>query len=67
MHNDTSSFLEFESQILVLDPLASDCRVKISDLRKGMDVACDVGTITLKQWRLLLDRIAAIQAKCPTP
>ena len=54
---------ELESSVLQIDPDAHDCRLKIMDLRRVMDQACDHGNITITQWRALLDRVAAIQAK----
>lgn len=57
-------FIEFESAILKLDPAAHDCRMKIADIRRQMDEACDVGKISLAQWRILLDRVAHLQSRC---
>ena len=55
---------ELESSVLQLDPEGRDCKLKIIDLRRVMDQACDHGNITITQWRTLLDRVAEIQAKC---
>lgn len=57
-------FKEFESAILKIDPAAHDCRLKVADVRRQTDAACDVGHISMAQWRYLLDRVAAIQARC---
>lgn len=57
-------FIEFEAAILKLDPTAYDCRLKIADVRRQMDKACDVGKISLAQWRTLLERVAHLQSRC---
>ncbi|MCE3607572.1 hypothetical protein LXA47_28795 [Massilia sp. P8910] len=53
-----------EAEVLQLDPTAHACRIEIADMRRRMDEACDIGEISLSQWRVLLDRVAAVQAKC---
>ena len=67
MDQNIVTFNEFELIILKLDPDAHDCRIRIGDLRRQMDEACDVGKISLAQWRNLLDQVAAIQARCHAP
>ena len=54
-------YLQRESMLLALDPSSPGCRVRISELRRAMDIACDIGSITLQQWRVLLDKTAAVQ------
>lgn len=60
----TQSYIELDAAILAIDSTAHDCRLKISELRRKMDEACDHGTITITQWRELLDRVAKLQARC---
>lgn len=64
MDPSLTHFIEFESVILKLDPESHDCRLKISELRRHMDEACDVGKISLIQWRVLLVRLGEMQARC---
>lgn len=64
MDPSLTNFVEFESVILQLNPEAHDCRLKIADLRRQMDEACDLGKISLTQWRSLLVRVAEKQARC---
>ena len=64
MDPNQEHFIEFESALLKLDPDAHDCRLKIADVRRQMDEACDVGKISLAQWRALLDRVAHLQSRC---
>lgn len=55
---------QLEMLMLQLKHTDLDCRAKILQLRQIMDEACDQGTVTIEQWRSLLDRIALVQAKC---
>ena len=55
---------ELEKMLAEIDPVSLDCRVQIAQLRRHMDEACDVGKISIKQWRALLDRVADVQSKC---
>jgi hypothetical protein len=54
---------QLESMLLALDPSLPGCRVQITELRRQMDIACDNGSITLQQWRGLLDKTAGVQGK----
>jgi hypothetical protein len=55
---------DLEGLLLQLDWTAADCKVKITNFRRTADAACDSGTITLKQWRVLQEKISVIQEKC---
>lgn len=66
MNTDYPSHSELESSLLRIDPEANDCRIRITDLRRAMDEACDQGNITITQWRSMLDRIANLQSRCPS-
>lgn len=54
---------QLETVLLSLSPGAPDSRVKIAQMRRSMDEACDQRTITILQWRSLLDKISLVQAK----
>ena len=54
---------QLEALLIWLNPSEPDCRMKIVELRRSMDEACDQRTITISQWRSLLDRISLLQAK----
>lgn len=53
-----------EALFLGLDVSATDYRERIATLRHLMDEACDKRTITLSQWRTLLERVSHHQANC---
>ena len=53
-----------EAAISQLDHTAHDCRIKIVDIRRSMDAACDQGLISLHQWRRMTEALGEIQAKC---
>lgn len=55
---------ELEKMLAEIDPASLECRAQIAQLRRHMDEACDVGKISIKQWRALLDRVADVQSKC---
>jgi hypothetical protein len=55
---------EIEKMFAEIDPASPGCRQQIMQLRRQMDEACDSGKITIKEWRAMLDRIAAVQSKC---
>lgn len=55
---------DLEKMLAEIDPTSLECREQIAQLRRDMDQACDVGKITIKQWRALLDRVADVQSKC---
>lgn len=55
---------KLEEMVLILDPDKADCRLRISELRIAMDHSCDSGLISITQWRLLLDLVSNVQAKC---
>lgn len=56
--------VQLESLLRELDSTAPDCREKIATMRRMMDEACDKRSITLSQWRSLLERVALVQANC---
>ncbi len=56
-------FERLEEQVRALDPAAPACRTQIGALRREMDRQCDQGNLSIRDWRRLLDQIAAIQAR----
>jgi hypothetical protein len=54
---------QLETLLLRLNPTDLDCRVKIAQLRRLMDEACDRRAINMQQWRNLLERISFLQAR----
>lgn len=57
-------YARLEAFLLELDSKAVDCREKIASMRRMMDRACDDRTITLREWRSLLEQVSLIQARC---
>lgn len=64
MSNHVHQKYELDVMIALLDPAAYDCRLKIADIRRIMDASCDMGAITLYQWRTMMETLGTIQAKC---
>lgn len=56
---------ELEQVLSEIDPKNHEFRQKITLLRQNMDEACATGKITVKEWRTLLDQIAALRAQSP--
>ena len=44
-----------------LDARHDACDVRIGELRRQMDIACGQGHISLREWRMLLDRISLVE------
>ena len=40
--------------------------VRIGELRRQMDIACGQGHISLREWRMLLDRITVVEMQRDT-
>ena len=57
-------YVRLEAFLLALDSKEMDCRGRITTMRHMMDRACDSRTITLAQWRSLLERVSLVQARC---
>jgi hypothetical protein len=55
------TFDHLGDMIQMLDASHEGCAVRISELRRQMDRACDQGTINLREWRVLLDRLGPTQ------
>lgn len=53
-----------EALLRALDSKAIDCRQQIAAMRRLMDQACDSRTISLSQWRSLLEQVSLLQARC---
>lgn len=51
------------NSISLLDPRASDFHARALLIRRDMDSACNEGTITLHQWRLLLASLITLKVK----
>lgn len=63
MLGSPSSYHQLQSMILDLDPMSHDCQIKIADIRHLMDAACDSRTITISQWRTLLENISLLRSR----
>lgn len=50
----------FESTVSAIDPRSPGRTAQIAELRRRMDLACDAGHITIREWRTLLDKVAAL-------
>lgn len=59
----TMDFDQLQSMTAGLDIAHQGCDVRISELRSLMDLACDKGHISIREWRMLLDKVAAVQGK----
>lgn len=59
--SDRSALSMFEAALLALDPRSPGRSAQVAELRRRMDLACDAGQITIKEWRELLDKVAAFQ------
>ena len=64
METDLFDHAKLEEIVLSLDPNKYDCQMRIVEIRKQMDESCDKRFITIRQWRVLLDIVAAVQVKC---
>lgn len=62
---EDSHFSYFEHAICKLATEPDLTREKISGVRVEMDRSCDLGHITIRQWRQLLDEMAKVQSKLP--
>lgn len=62
--SDVLDYVQLETYLHALDPKSFDCREDIAMMRHMMDRACDSKTITLSEWRSLLERVSLIQARC---
>lgn len=60
MNPDRNVLEMFESTINTIDPTSQGRAAQIAELRRRMDLACDAGHITIREWRTLLDKVAAI-------
>jgi hypothetical protein len=54
---------QLEARLICLNPSELGCRVKIAELRRLMDAACDQRIITVLQFRSLLEKIALVHEK----
>lgn len=55
----------FAEELDAIDPLAVNRPERIGDLRRRMDAACDVGDLTIREWRTLIEKVAAARAEAP--
>jgi hypothetical protein len=55
---------EIEKMLSEIDPQKPDCNQRIALLRRHMEEACECGVISFKEWRQLVDPVAALQARC---
>lgn len=49
-----------------IDSLSKDRAERIGELRRRMDAACDVGELTIREWRALIEKVAAARAEAPS-
>jgi len=59
--SDRNALALFEGALQSLDPRSPGRPAQVAELRRRLDLACDAGQITIKEWRALLDKVAAIQ------
>ena len=55
----------FAEELDSIDSLATNRPERIGDLRRRMDAACDVGDLTIREWRALIEKVAAARAETP--
>jgi hypothetical protein len=56
-------FNQLQSMTVSLDASDRACQHQISDLRRLMDSACDQGDISIREWRMLLEKVALVQGQ----
>lgn len=56
---------ELEEILSKINPKDPEFRQKITLLRREMDEACATSKITVKEWRSLIDQVAALRAQSP--
>lgn len=54
-------FNQLQAMTAGLDAAHQGCDIRIGELRRLMDIACDQGDISIREWRMLLDKVAAVQ------
>lgn len=55
----------FADELVAIDALAVNRPERIGDLRRRMDAACDVGDLTIREWRALIEKVAAARSAAP--
>lgn len=55
----------FAEELVAIEALAVNRPERIGDLRRRMDAACDVGDMTIREWRALIEQVAAARAEAP--
>lgn len=55
----------FADELNAIDLLAANRPERIRDLRRRMDAACDVGDLSIREWRTLIEKVAAARAEAP--
>lgn len=56
---------KFEAELDAIDALAPNRPELIGDVGRRMDAACDIGDLTVREWRALIDKVSAARAKPP--
>lgn len=51
----------FEATLSALETWSPGRSAQLAELRRRMDLACDAGHITIREWRTLLDKTAVLQ------
>lgn len=59
-------FDQLHSMALGLDATHQACNIRIGELRRLMDLSCDQGDISIREWRVLLDTVANVQGQIRT-
>ncbi len=57
---------ELADELDAIHPFSKDRAERIGELRRRMDAACDVGEITIREWRALIEKVAAARAEAPS-
>ena len=55
----------FAAELDAIGSLAVNRLERMGDLRQRMDAACDVGDLTIREWRILIDKVAAARSEMP--
>lgn len=56
---------KFEAELDAIDALAANRAELIGDVGRRMDAACDVGDLTIREWRALIEKLSIARAKTP--
>lgn len=54
---------KFEAELDAIDSLACNRADLIGDVGRRMDAACDVGDLSIREWRALIEKVSAVRAR----